>query len=370
MVQKQEMGLKGLSEAYTAYLYTFFTPYSIDCKVGKQDVPNLKSYLESMLRGHISAIKLKCIKVDENPLYPDEQLKLKLKMEGEAEPGINYVFECPSYNAKTTLDGQSGALDVLMQPTDTKETFKGVISLKPVGLSAELENINSVIKVSRELDFEVDMSKVIKIDFSIEEKGPNYVLTQKVIHISVSSLEWSTNDKRLSKQQIATVPKSEVGNEITLTVNGNSELSVSKRVNPSKAMTDRYSNPAPRNNSEPENPKLTSKDFTPAYPAMVSANDAKVNMPKLPDNIAKASTFEQLQTELVAMKKNGQAAIGKKAAFVKPENCWVFLIDENKAIKHLLSPGREQRMDLKENRNVVDFENQFKGLTSIWVEFY
>ena len=199
--QKQDLGLDGLSDLYIAYLYTYLTPLAIQHNFGTDTVQNVRPYLETRLRSHLSDIELVCTKVEEHPQYPDDQLRLTLKVKGESATDLTYTLDCTALNASTEISEGISQFDILMQPSTIVENFSGSLTMGAIALPEELKNIQEAVAVSRDIAFSADMASIISVDFSIIDKEEYWELVPETRHLSISAFEWSTNGKRISSEQ-------------------------------------------------------------------------------------------------------------------------------------------------------------------------
>ena len=345
MEQKRLIGIDYLAEAYAAYLYTFLSPYPIPYSLGDKKGGNVQGYLESMLRGYLSGISIRCKGVEENKDYPDAQLTVHLELPGMGETNMRLQLDCPDYNAKAFLDLQHTDLEVIMQPNSRVERFYGKVTLRPAQLAPELQEIAAQIVLSRDVSFDVPMGDVIRINFNIKEKEGNVSLVPDLRHISVRKFEWFIGDRLFSTAQQPTVSRSLVNGDIKLRINEQGELVCKKTLGgvvlPVET-TARLTAPIP--------------DKTQQLPGEFKAD---------------MSDFSELQSALANLKASGKGAVGRKSDFFKPEQCWVFLVEpDSKKIAYVLSPESDGRTDMRSNRKIADFENQLKGFVSIWVELF
>lgn len=359
--QKQDLGLDGLSDLYIAYLNTYLTPLAIPFKFGSDTVKNVRPYLETRLRSHLADIELVCTKVEEHPQYPEEQLRLTLKVKGGGSTGLIHTLDCTALNASTEISEGLSQFDILMQPSTTLESFTGRLTMGAVALPEALKNIQEAVAVSKDITFTADMSSIISIDFSIIDKGEYWELIPETRHLSISAFEWNTNGKRLSTEQLPKVPKDEMGSEITLQLNRNEKLSVSKPIRASEAMVKRYSQKV-----ETPAPEVKATSAAPAKETMTTVTSEDTY------GMAPLTDFASVQAKLKELKGKGKAIYGKKSNFLKPDNCRVLLIEpQSKTLKHVLEGLTPNgRKDLKTGQYYTDFENQLKGFIAIWVELY
>jgi len=358
--QKKNLGLDGLSELYIAYLNTFFTPLTISHKFGSDSISNIRPYLETRLRNHLSELQMVCTKVEEHPQYPDEQLRLTLMVKGESSVGMVYFLDCPAINASAEISEITTQFNVLVQPSAPEESFSGTLTLGTIGLSEPLKSIADAVPISRQIEFTADMTSIISIDFAMDDKGDFWQMTPKFRHLSVNSFEWSSNSKRLSTEQMPKILKEDVGSDITLKLNRNESLAISKRTKASTSMQKRY---------EPQSVSSTAKneqlvDLSAKEPKPSPSEDDVYGFANLKD-------FGTVQVKLAELKKDGKVIFGKKDKFLRPERCWVLLIEPStKQLKHVLTSETPTRKDLVSGEIYEDFENQLKGFIAIWLELY
>lgn len=359
--QKQDLGLEGLNDLYSAYLYTYLSPFAIEYKMGSDTIRNVRPYLESRLRSHLSDIELVCTKVEEHPQYPEEQLRLTLRVKGESATGLTYTLDCNGLNASTDISEGISQFDILMQPSTTLEKFSGSLTMGAISVPEELKNIQETVAISRDIVFTADMTSIISIDFSINDRGEYWELIPETRHLSISAFEWNTNGKRLSTEQLPKIPKDEMGSEITLQLNRNEKLSVSKPIRASETMVKRYSQKV-----ETPAPEVKATSASPVKEATTTVT------PEDAYGMAPLTDFASVQAKLKELKGKGKVIYGKKSNFLKPDNCRVLLIDpQTKSLIHVLEAQTPSgRKDLKTGETYTNFENQLKGFIAIWVELY
>jgi hypothetical protein len=354
--QKKALGLDGLNELYQAYLHSFFTPLSVACKVGNDSVSNLQVYIENKLREHLASIKIQCVEAVPHPLYPDEQIRLTLKVKGAVTSELTYALNCQSINAQKQLSAGQTSFDVLMLPNAPNEEFACELVLGGISLPDELKSVSETALITWPISFSANMQKVISIDFTAKETGNTVKLSPNIKHLSVRSFEWLIDGKKAGSEQNLSIAQSEIGSgKVTLRLNYSDSLAVTKtatelRIKITEAVT-----------SVKEEKKAETTAAT--VPKTSSVSD--------PLAFAQIDDFQTLQARLDALKKSGKIAVGKKETFINPDKCWVFLVDAaDKQVKHCMAPGNEQRIDIKTQQTYVDFENKLKGLIAVWLEVY
>lgn len=351
MNQKQNLGLGHLAEVYHAYAHTFFAPQAVSGIVNNDTVSNVQPFLESMLRSHLNQLELRCVRVAEHPVYPDNQLQLFLQFHGVTDESLEYHFYCGAYNAVAQLDASGGTLDLLMQPASQKERVRGVLTIMPRIPADILTDHNLFEDFTKEIVLEVDYSPVIELDFEIDVRDNMVKLRPEVRHLSIAHVNWSSEGQKLSNQLTPTIERDRIGKTVELTLNNNPALRISKSMSPELTI----------NSNETSKPSGSLPSLKPEK----SPSDYD------PQSFASLLNFDQAQHKLTELKKSGAAMWGKKEQFRNPDACWVLLVHpETQNIQHVLTPLEDGRTDLKSRQEYVDIDNQFKGLIAIWVELY
>lgn len=354
MDEKRESGADYLPEAYTAFLHTFLTPYPIEFSQGTTKTKNARVYLETLLKTYLSKIKLTSTGVEENKEFTD-QLIIGLKAEGAEPSAMKFVFDNPEFNARCEIVDMKGGLNLLMDPVAPTQTFKGTLTLKPISVSSELAEIDRIVTIHRDVEVNVNMMSVISVDFSIVEKGDAIELLPAIKHLSIRKFEWTSLKQLLSVDQRPTIARTEVSKEITLTINGSRDLSITKNID----------GDASSFRKKVEEVTTIKKDEKPVV-APVKITNATA------EKFRAVDSFTELQPMLLSYKKEGKISYGRESDFMNPSNCWIFIVDPaTKKVMHLLSPKDVAgRTDVKSGKSFTDFESNFKGLVSIWAEFY
>lgn len=359
---KKALDIDYVSEAYQAYLTTFFTPYPIPYQDGVERIANVKPYLERYIRDYFNNIEVACTAVDLDPLYPQDHLVLTLKIANSKDINVKYSFDISSLNAKSQLDNNGGKVHVIFQPFSALEVLKGKLQLKISQLPGNLEEISKTVTFSRDIDLTVDFSKVIELDFVFVEEKDYVKLVPALSNISVKNIEWFSKGQLISSAQSPKISKEEIGDDIILRVNKQENLSIKKEirlrkketiaVNPATTSLDPLSSTTREGEAKPYNDLA---DGTPFSTIVASGN----------------FEFQAIKTFLEELKTSGAAVYGNKNDFVYPDKCWVVLINpESKEVEHILQPTLNGRKDVKGGLTFKDFESQLKGLVAVWVEFY
>ena len=225
--QKEVQHLDFLPDVYTAYLHSFLTPYPIEYNSDTRHIGNVRNYLQSYLRTYVANINVTCIGVRENPDYPEQQLKLILSLAGTEDTNMKFVIDLPEYGARGSFDHDDNTMDIIMSPDGKITRFTGKLTLAPPPVEPDIKDISEQVQISREVSFETDMSGIIRLDFNSQLVGDRVLLTPIVRHIAVRQFEWLSKGRLLSIEQTPSLNATGL-TEITLRLNANEELAVSK----------------------------------------------------------------------------------------------------------------------------------------------
>lgn len=359
--RKNEMGLNGTVDLHLAYLESFFTPMAIPCRLGRDSVSDIQTYLGRRLADHLKTIDLSCKRAEQHPQYPQEQIRLHLSMAGAPAMGMNYVFGCTAHNASAVLSDGGGKMDVLMQPASTNEVFKGRLTMMPMLMSEELKSIADAVQISRDIEFTADMTSIVRLDFELKEKADNVQLVPRIERLSFSSIEWLSDGRLLSSEQSPLVSRSSIGTEVTMRLSRNEKLQLSKPIKGSSSVAI----------AKPIVPQVSAdRESGSTVQGASLAPEAELSLGKK-HGLNLLTDFNDAQKKLTELKSSGKAQVGKKENFLNPANCWVILVEpETKAVAHVLAPLDQGRKDIRADGAYPDFENTLKGHIAIWLELY
>ena len=386
MSQKRDMGVGFIADAYTAYLTTFTTPFAIADTIDRKPVSNVQAWLESMLRTYISKVQVTCQTATASS-GNDGQVSLHLRVIGASDPQAKFVLQLPSWNASHELTYEGGTYDVVMQPASAMERFRGTLELKPSQMSSELKELAAIIPISREIEFSADMRGAIGLNLEASDLGLDWMFRPRYRELSVRQVEWFVDGTLYNTQIQLRLPKAAVTREIMMRLNGQDALSVRRQLQPDgnfavqedgvaavPSTPDRASGIAPK----PQAPRA--EDPTKAGRAPDASNAGK-QQPAKPVNpegsltaanreLLGAADFPGLTALLVRYRAAGVLQFGKRSDFLRPEACWVFLVNPGtKNVERALEPGNTTRFDHKSGGVLEDFEKYASGLVAIWVQF-
>jgi hypothetical protein len=369
MEQQNFIGINPIASVYSAYLASYLTPYPIGYTFGSDSIANVQPYLASMLSNYLSKISITCSLVEEHPHYPKEQLRFNLNLNGDIAENLQYTFTCPSYNALCEFGlSKVGVFDVMMRPNAPQERMKGILNIK-ASVDNILLDLSKSLPIEQGKEFEADMKKIIQFDFEVKEFEKYVQLIPTIKNLSINSFEWSSNGKVFSSEQQPKISKSDLGDTICLKLNSNEALKRVKSFNFAKTIIEVQK---PNEVAAP----VVEKAIIEKTIVEKSNNKLEVKAPtssytKESYGFENIKNFGQLNTKLKQLELDGKIAIGSKSDFIKPQNCWVFIIDPiSEQVTHILSPEENGRSNLFDQTKYINFEQNFKGASVLWVSFY
>ncbi|MFM9076586.1 MAG: hypothetical protein ACKORJ_13635 [Bacteroidota bacterium] len=339
-----------------------------------------------MLRTYLSKVQVTCSSATASS-GNEGQVSLQLRVNGASDPQAKFMLEVPAWNASRELTSEGGPYDVVMQPASAVERFRGTLQLKPSQLSAELKELAAIIPISREVEFSADMRGAIGLNLEASDLGLDWMFRPRYRELSVRQVEWFVDGTLYNTQVQLRLPKAAVTREIMMRMNGQEALSVRRRVQSDGSFAEQEdagasgtSTPERASGSVPErrparveNPdNPTAKPDKPAEeqssPARPSASE--VVAPAVSAALTGAQDFQELSALLSRYRAAGALQFGKRVDFIRPEACWVFLVNPaTKKVMHALEPGAKSRFDHKSGGVIEQFEQASSGLVAIWVQF-
>ena len=352
MEYKENLSIEYLTDVYSAYLRTFLSPISVQVTHQGRTINDAKAYLGIILREHLNAISLQADFPNPGSAGLEEQFSVQMNVGLHAQSAFVYRFDAPSLNAQANLIGGKGLFQYIKRPADVKESIRGYLSFAPINISADLRELLAIHTFSKEVVVEIDYSRLISVDFNIERKGNNLVCTPILQHLSPRAFEWRSGNRQLSSNQILAIPSDEAPEKVTLIVNGISHLAVEKSL---------------RNTSVSTRP-VAQRD-APKNSQTLPNSAEEINLNSIKSEFGQIETFSSLQTTLMDIRNSGRGTWGRKADFMNPDLCWVFLVNaDTKKVEVVLTPNSGGRTDIRTNKLHTNFENEFKGYIAIWVD--
>ncbi len=381
MSQKRDMGVGFIADAYTAYLTTFTTPFAIADSIDRKPVSNVQAWLESMLRTYLSKVQVTCPSASASS-GNDGQVTLQLRINGASDPQAKFLLDIPAWNASHELTSEGGPYDLVMQPAAATERFRGTLQLKPSQMSAELKELAAMVPISREIEFSADMRGAIGLQLEASDIGLDWMFRPRYRELSVRQVEWFVDGTLYNTQVQLRIPKAAVSREIMMRLNGQDALAVRRRVMEDGVLS-----------SQEDGGSATGDMVSPAQTAAATQTHraetrqrevtadltAGAGPPPTPpaagrSPVARALTdandFQELSVLLGRYRTAGALQFGKRTDFLRPDACWVFLVNSaTRKVVHALEPGAQTRLDHKTGKVLENFEQASSGLVSIWVQF-
>lgn len=371
------MGTKGtdayIREGMVAYLYAHLSPRPVQVKAGGVDRPDAEAWLESVLREHLSSLRISCIGVEEQNGYTG-QLVFNMDVQGGVN-GLDLLVEAPAFNARDRITSSGGAVHVIMEPALRREKIRMVASLMPQVLPDELREVVSGARISRELTLDIDFSPVIRVGILREERGRDWLLKPDISGLSIRQWEWLVDGKVRSFQSELLLSRSENAGSVRLRVNNSDELTADLVLKARSASSSTPSNRDVGQTGESSNQRTASSAVTPRPDAGNSS--PRIAVSQIPGpilKIAAAPEARMLESVLQDLQRTGKIMTGRKYDFQDPERCWIAVVGKEAGkLLYMLSPGK-LRTDVATSRTFADFEqdlaSELNGAAVLWIEVY
>lgn len=334
------------------YLETFYFPKTIFIEVENDSVV-LRDYLYGKIQNWINNVEITDVKVR------------SLSNELNTENYYDLTFDHNNEPVENLSIGLQNNPNLIHQITNS---FVSVFSYEnPVSM---IETINFVIKpilpnsfTQAEIEFlennlpyrlyilQVNFSDIIDLNFDIDRiNNQYYEFIPTVNNLNVYDLKWFLNGDEFSSKLKPTLKVDDLNNllsnRITLQVNNDKNLEISKYVNGNSTLENNL-------NGYLHNLNARQKEIV---KSLLTINDA-----------------EQLVIELNNLSNEYQLLVGRKSTMLDPLKSFIAIVDpNNKKVHKYLSPSHNaKRMiinDVYEIKN-SDLADIYKGFGSIWFQF-
>jgi len=227
----------------------------------------------------------------------------------------------------------------------------------------DLYQLHESFKITQPKKISLDYAGLIRLGFNVYPQASGALLFKSVYtNLSVADLVWDFGDGETSSQQNPLHKYPDRNDHVvTLTFNNNQDLTISKRVSPdgkTEEITKETKPPVLKEEKPPAVAEVT-KTWTPVYASPVLAD------------LANCQNYAELASKLEQFKKQYKLIYGKADTFVKPENCYIFIIHpQSKTVVAVLDKGKTGRLNLKTGEIITDLSSQFRGMISIYTEVY
>jgi hypothetical protein len=227
----------------------------------------------------------------------------------------------------------------------------------------DLYQLHESFKITQPKKISLDYSDLIRLGFNVYPQASGALLFKPVYtNLSVADLVWDFGDGEVSSQQNPLHKYSDENDHVvTLTFNNNQDLAISKRVSPDGKIAEIVKETKPPVLKEEESLVIAEeKDtWTPSYASPVLAD------------LANSQSYQELAGKLERFRKQHKLVYGKADTFVKPENCYIFIIHpQSKTVVAVLDKGKTGRLNLKTGEMINDLSAQYRGMISIYTEVY
>lgn len=354
---ENEYGLNSAVELYyQAYLKSYYCPESIPYKstLHNEEYRSVRPLLESKIRTFLTNIELSALEPQYDELYPD-QIMIPVNALYDST-GINNVeirLDLPGNPVRLIEDGEV-FMFIYFRPTRTINDFRTILSIE-FNDDPELEQIHKNFGIIEKERIQIDFSKIMKIDFTIEKMREGFLkFTPDLGCVSIAKINWDFGDG-LQSDELNPIHlyKNPGKYKVILSLNNDDNLVAQKAINSEGEILE-------------ELDSLTVG--SPAENVPDELNNAIVAYlhREIKDNKDK-SIIESLKS----LKLSGNLMYGRKSHFKNPGNCYILVIStDGKEVFGFLTPANPDRLDLLTNTKIESMSKNYKNKRAIWLEIY
>ena len=358
-MDEQRGNLSGLVEDYyLAYLKAFQCPEPIKFTTADgQQYPNVQMFLKNKIESWLAGLTITPGKVIIDASIPMVTVPVTISDDGKAVGNIIARLNTQDGADMEVIDGKTQFFRYML-PSAFRENMDVIlaINLNREKTRGDLYQLHESFKVTQTKKISLDYTGLIKIDFNVYPQISGALLFKPVhTNLSISDLAWDFGDGEHSNQQN---PLHKYANPddhvVSLTFNNNPGMITEKRVT-----------------AEGKSVALTAKEKVPVIMEKPVKTWQPVYASPVLEDLAKTDNYPELARKLSSYKKRRQLMFGKEDTFVKPENCYIFIIHpQSKTIVAVLDKGKNERRDLKTGEMISDIGGQYRGMISIYTEVY
>jgi hypothetical protein len=348
-LDEQQSGLPtAIMTYYLTYLKTFQCPKAIHfiTQNGMQ-YDNLQIFLKNRIESYLSALDIRTGDVTIDASIPMITIPVHVRYQGKPLSRLTARLDHPDGADMPIVDGKT-RFYLYTLPSRIKEEYQifTAIHLDPKTTPEDLLAMHLSFPLTYPKKISLDFTQIIKLDFNVYRQASGAMLFNPVYkNISISALSWDFGDGESSTDQKPLHRYEEEKEHIvSLTFNNNPALRIMKTLSPDGKTT-------PYASSQPE-------------------PQPKISSPVLKD-LSLSRTYEELSRKLILYKKKHQLMYGKESTFLKPENCYIFVVNpQTKEVIALLDQGMNTRQNMLTGEMVDNISRHYRGMVSIFTEVY
>ncbi|MBN2600372.1 MAG: PKD domain-containing protein [Candidatus Marinimicrobia bacterium] len=355
-MDEQQQNVSNLVEDYyLAYLRTFQCPEPIKfITANGQQYPNVQVFLKNKIESWLAGLTIRTGKVTIDASVP--MVTIPVEIFDSNKPAGNIIARLNTEDGADmeVVDGKTRFFRYML-PSAFHEDLDVIlaVSLDRIKTKGDILQLHDNFRITQDKKISLDYSDYLKIGFNIYPQVSGALLFKPVhTNLSISDLAWDFGDGESSSQQNPLHNYADKNEHVvTLIFNNNPDLAVSKRV-----FADGKS----------ENITHATKAVAEEQRKWEPVFDSPVI-----EDLAACKSYNELARKLSSYKKRRKLIFGKAENFVKPENCYIFIVHpQSKAIVAILDKGKTGRRDLKTGDLIPDLGGHYRGMISIYTEVY
>ena len=365
-VDEQRLGLGNLIENYyLAYLRAFQCPEPIQyTTLSGQQYPNVQMFLKNKIETWLTGLTVTPGKIIVDASIPMMTIPVNVSDQGKPASKIIAKLNTTDAAEMEVIDGKVQFFRYLL-PSAMHENLDVIlaVNLDRQKTREDLYQLHESFKITQPKKIELDYSGLVRLGFNVYSQVSGALLFKPVYtNLSVADLVWDFGDGETSSQQNPLHKYVDQNDHIvTLTFNNNQDLTLSKRVSPDGKTAEIVKEEKPPVSKVQESTPVAEekKPWSPSYASPVLAD------------LANCQSYQDLAGKLEHFKKQHKLIYGKADTFVKPENCYIFIIHpQSKTVVAVLDKGKGGRLNLKTGEIITDLSAQYRGMISIYTEVY
>jgi len=351
--QELENGIdKAIQNYYIAYLKTFLCPEPIFYKSQIDNIVyrNIQPFLYSKIEAFLDELTIE----PENPRIDASvgMVTIPIKVNYHSKP-VNDLLVNIRNEARQTIINGNAELFLYSLPSSAEVNHHIAIELKLDENYANnvIVDLSKTQRIIKQKNITIDFRDVIEINFNVEKQMSDALKFKPVYrNLSISDFFWDFGDNSTSHEQSpAHYYKNDEFYFVTLTLNQSQQLSVTKKVSANADIFPSKNQIFANETQQPDITKQTNKEII--------------------DPLLHEKNYSDLIKKLTILKKQGKLMFGKKSVFIKPSNCYIFIVEpQKKLIIAVLDKGSNARKNLLTQEIISDLNTQYKGMIPIYVE--
>lgn len=381
---EREDGLnRAIPFLYRAFLSTYYFPEPLYLRDESGRSIEAREYYRRKLDRWAAGIEVTAGRPD-GGVMPGDVVEIGIPLQfysaGQVASDVEVGLDIAGYGARQTTGGQTR---LFLERLPNKLQEDHAIRFRPA-LEDTRANRDWMVLAGEAGPFyrrniSIDFSPIVTVDFDAQRIADNtYRFTNRIENLSISHIEWDFGDGTSSHEwnpahQFAGLDPAPV---ITLRLNRDPDLEIRKELTP-RGLRPVARDPRPRERT------VSARDRETPPPDRVAMPDPSVrqtfswNRPGLtPEKrrflreLSSQTDAGEILRSLQTHARSLDLQYGNRSVIRLESDSFVVIVDpQNYDVKAFLSPVQDGgRFDLLSGRRIINFEETYRGLGSVWIE--